>query len=1333
MCYRSRQRVNRPVLVAVSLVCVVSSPASPSPSKSGKRVPTERMAAFHKTVVITDEAVPHSAVFTYLTKRFTYTENNFLAKIMPVVTANGERVACDRAERVAVEDTPGGVAATFTLASIRVESNITPLFVGRGARGLEGAVLYRVRSGLDGATTAPVGRDNGNLSLIINADRTGLRKCEAAAIAEKVTLLDGTAVYTAGEERIPVAVRCSDALTLEADGTLRATFPRREGHLLIAFAENADRAIALARRDARTASDEVAAYYDRLTAVNGIETPEPAIDAAFTHAMRTLEYTWIEPIGWLECIHHWFSLWHMQATAGAEWIGQADRSRACTLAHAAQLTADGAVPQFSPSGHVHRDFGGSNQYWAWQVRHYWQFTADHTFAEQAASAMDKVLVQTSQEYDKDGNGLLAWGLQIGNQEDYVATPYDGTTPSVEGINMLLTGAELARALGEPAEAERYVQRAARARNLLREKLWIPELGRYAFFIDPLGSRRLDGQYHTLAYPVIWGLADPLDGYTMLRHVQDRLTGAGGEVYCSNNFPNHVGGTWGMQAGAAQQPWAAWALSAAGQFEQTYKPLAAVAGWVMNADHRGSWPEVAAEATPAYFSPPAGLFVASTVEALFGLKVDAPNRVLHVAPSFPSHWPKANLRLADYRAEYLRDRNHFAYTVESKSALERRFSWHLPPCRISRVRIDGADTTYEVEPAVNAVRLLVRAPAAASTTLSVDFEPLDVAMISPQIAAEGESIRVEVKGANITEADDRCGVLSRWKTSSPQVLEARLRDSLLDPFDGYGRLGQLTFSRRTFFVLCTPPDATSFWKPVDLAVLPRCEIAPAATDGSAKSVRVGSDGESLLCELLVRNNTREPLTGTGRLRLAGGDYPLNVDVPPRSQRSVTATVPARMAGLLAPGDNAVALTLPGGTDSVETQVAAIEPFEKLEPLARATKAGLERVPLDPTHMIPDTEWTRLRVFSAYPHMPWAGSRPPLEALAGRKTIACPDLPHVDFALPDRKFIPVSFKAGRPAYTLDLKARLCRKLFVLVVPFLDNHDMFATVGRITVRSPEDIVYSRQLRFPGDVDWWSPPAIVGDFATIGRNPRERHGLLPLPTTNAADWAEGRPPAFPQPGFWSDSCHVTTAGSVMSVLEIDLGRFVEVASLTLESLGADPAFGLVAVTALTAGGQTHLADSPWNPPAVFRQPKTLFDFEKDPALTGWSVEGPAFSVSSVPSLFATPTLNSLGAAGEAATGRATSPAFALGPADSTLLVRIHGGLSKSEEGPGLLALDLLDARDGRRLHRLVPGGTHNLRWERIDVRRWSGQTIQLQLVDQNTDAAFAWLGVAAVRVVSE
>ena len=84
------------------------------------------------------------------------------------------------------------------------------------------------------------------------------------------------------------------------------------------------------------------------------------------------------------------------------------------------------------------------------------------------------------------------------------------------------------------------------------------------------------------------------------------------------------GTWGMQAGAAQQPWGAWGYAAAGLRNRVSDPLHALAGWVMDDNHRGSWPEVSTEAVPAYFSAPAGLYVAAVVEALFGLEMHAPD-------------------------------------------------------------------------------------------------------------------------------------------------------------------------------------------------------------------------------------------------------------------------------------------------------------------------------------------------------------------------------------------------------------------------------------------------------------------------------------------------------------------------------------------------------------------------------------------------------------------------------------------------------------------------------------------------------------------------------------
>ncbi len=75
---------------------------------------------------------------------------------------------------------------------------------------------------------------------------------------------------------------------------------------------------------------------------------------------------------------------------------------------------------------------------------------------------------------------------------------------------------------------------------------------------------------------------------------------------------------------------------------TWKPLLAMAQWAQDPRRPGSWPETGPEPTPAYFTPPAGLYISTVIEAMFGLKPDVPNGYLEVSPSFPDHWPEATL-------------------------------------------------------------------------------------------------------------------------------------------------------------------------------------------------------------------------------------------------------------------------------------------------------------------------------------------------------------------------------------------------------------------------------------------------------------------------------------------------------------------------------------------------------------------------------------------------------------------------------------------------------------------------------------------------------------------
>jgi len=1282
----------------------------------------ERMAAWGQTIIATDEQKPNSCVSTYVTERFTYMDSYALAKLVPGVEIDGKVHWASEAKSVTVEDFPGGVEARFEIAGVKVTTRLIPLMVGRGAASQEGAAVYEVsttphvpvlvRCGGAGV----VGMTGLSRIAYLRRDELG-SECDSVEIDGSIGLL-GSSVH-----KLRVGVRSSGDISVQkGDGggqVLVAKMPGGNGSILVSFAGDASRAKQIAALDPAVAVKEVSQYYDKLLQCR-VQTPDKVIDEGFRTALYNLEYNWLPPYGWVECIHHWLAMWHMQDTAAAEWIGQQDRSRLCNITLAERLLPDGSVPQFMPNGMTKKDFGGSNQFFAWEVRHYWDFTGDRETIAKIAPSLDRVIAQTFAQYDTDGDGLLAWGQQIGNQEDYVATPFNGTSPAVEGINMLRTGAEVARALGQTKKAEAYDRRADLALGRLRPELWQNDLGRFAYYKDALGVSRIDGQYHTQIYPVIWGVLDPLDSYTSIRHLRDRMTGKDGETYLSNDFPNHVGGTWGMQTGEAQQPWAAWGLAAVGLRNETYRPLAAAAGWAMNPDHRGAWPEIATEPTPAYFSAPAGLFIQATIEALFGLQVDKPAGCLTIAPSFPDKWPSAKLDLPDYHAAYARDTNGVTYTVTSKSPLSRKLRWMLPPCMVKLVTVDGKRARFSVKPGVDCVILSVDTAPSTRTIFKVTYAPVKCRVDAPGSVAEGDDFHVRCSGCSIERVDDRHGVLASSGVLPGKGLTARLRNGLLAPYEGYGRLGQMNFSRRTFFVLLRTPGGVSFWKPIDLAILPRYECAQV---GELTSGAV---------QLTVRNNTFKPIQGGALLMAVHSQFGFIVDLPARSERHYTVKIPVNMLALFSPGQNRAIVTLPG-QNQVELVLNAAKPFETEPKLTAYAASRIAHVSLGGQRLVSDGQWRDMREFQSYGHQPWASSKPPMESLAGKTEVSVPGLPAVTFKIEDRKYAPVSWKSGQPSLTLDLVSVQARKLYLLVIPFLDNHDTWSPVARIEVRAESGVVLSRTLRFPGDLDWWSPAEVVGVFSTARKPRPDRFGLLPLLGAKDSDWMEGKPPAFPQPEFWATCIPFTTPSSVMNVIELELPGAMPLKSLSMSVIGADPAFGLVAVSAETTGGGELLQGTQWMPPPQYRDPRIVFAFDRPGDLLGWRTEGEAFSVIDTPYFNTPTTMNSRVRVGEAATGKAISPDFTIGADDTWLLFRLQGGNSAAEDGAGALSIKLVDSKTGQVLERLPVIGSHVMRDGAMPVDKWRGRTVHLEMIDNNTGDTFAWLGVSKVSLSAQ
>jgi len=1124
----------------------------------------DRMAAWQDTIVTVNTVLPNSCLMTYAkNKPGNFLHHYILAKLVPGVQTKDGVIFSDQARQTWTEDIPGGAVSEFMLGDVKVTTKITTMLTDRDISNWHGAAIYEIKTE---PATAIVLRCGGGLVdwnhgefswpwvLTPDVDFNG----------SKVEIEQDVALLSSPVHPLSVGV-CGDGVvakqvTEKSNEYLNINFDNGSGKIVLSFAKDPLEAQRLAKLYVSKGGSEVNDYYDNLLQNCRINTPKLSMNQAFESAVLLMDYSWYAPVGWMESFHHWLGTFHMQHSGGVQLIGQTDRARDCLLSHARNLQMNGIIPNFTPSGNPRPSaFGSSNQYYFWQVLQYLKYTNDVDTLREIAPALDKVLEFTFDWYDSDKDLMLAWGLQVGNQEDFVATPHNGTVPTIEGINMMRTRMLVAQALGDTDTVCRLLPLINQAKETLRDTMWMNDLGRFIFYQDPYGQKRLEGHYQACIYPLIWDIVDPLDAYTGMRHLRDRLTGKDGEIFNSNNFPDHlldVWATWGMQAGAAQQPWGAWGLAAMGMHNETYRPLNAVSQWVMNDIQRGSWPEVANEKRLGYFSPPAGLYIQAVVEALFGLQLDKPQKTLTVSPSFPDHWPQASITLPDFSAQYSRDGNTLTYRVKSREKLSRKIRWMLPLCKIEKLKINDKKTKYNITPGVNCIILETTTEPAVDTTITLEINPLKYEIDYPASVAQGDSFTIKTDNVSIVSVQDRCNVLASVQQKDDNELKVTVQNNLLADYSKFSRLGQMNFSRRTFFLYCSVDENYSFYLPVDLLILPRYEAT--ITD----QLLLDENGGKL--NILIRNNTDSILSGKATLRALQTQLPFDISVSLRSEKLFTVPFNKECLRYLSPGDNQAKLLLPSG-DILDVTLIASDPKNIDPDLARKK---MVQIKLPDDALIGQEKWEDTRPH--FQHM--VARKDGMDVFPeGQAQIDIPQLPGVSFMVDNRKFVPVSPLMSKPSFTLQLDSKPYKKLYLLVASMIANHDMFTDIARIDVQLDDKqkhgqvgmAVVTRTLSSPGDLDWWQPIGSQVRISTYLEPRLDRYGLLPLLSVNDADWDIAKPPVFPQTKYWTDTLTLAMPSMNLNVIEIDLDQQRHVKSLTISMLGTDPALGLLAVTA--------------------------------------------------------------------------------------------------------------------------------------------------------------------------
>ncbi len=325
-------------------------------------------------------------------------------------------------------------------------------------------------------------------------------------------------------------------------------------------------------------------------------------------------------------------------------------------------------------------------------------------------------------------------------------------------------------------------------------------------------------------------------------------------------------------------------------------------------------------------------------------------------------------------------------------------------------------------------------------VEISYKPVDVSVACPAELAGGEDFVCSVENAAIAAVKDPAAVLASVRLPLGGTFGATLRDGLMDSYEGFGRLAQKTFGRRSFFLELEAGEHSVIW-PVDFA------IATAV----AEIIEVPEFGPSV------------PL-----------DIPLmNASTNWQDCRWLDSLPALGLYKIKDPLQGIVELCTPiDGSDRLLYSMEEVGEFE-IQP--------------------------------------------------GRMTI-----------ISDHSSTPsTTFKVGKKATALQF----------LVMPLLNNIDVFSEVAEITVRGEhiskgnaighvDTDLYRKVLRYPGDLDNWIPVAGGAGYNSFRQN-------------------------------WTTTPAFTTDTGTFNVVTVAFGKEIDVDTVTVSTIGRHPALGIIAVSA--------------------------------------------------------------------------------------------------------------------------------------------------------------------------
>ena len=456
-----------------------------------------------------------------------------------------------------------------------------------------------------------------------------------------------------------------------------------------------------------------------------------------------------------------------------------------------------------PYGYIH---GDTSPFYVCAVWDYFRYTADSAFIRAHWPIIRKAY-EWSMATDENGDGLMdnkragLGALEYGPLTNIQSDIYTGAV----WVRAASAMPALARVVGDTVFAATAGTYGARAALAFDKKFWDDRNQQYAYAFTPRGQL-VDIVSPWSSVGLMWELGEPTRSVrSLLKLNSSELATDWGIRSISNKSKYYE--PLNYNYGAVWPFLSSWVATA--QFKhhlalQGFNTLMAsvrhtfdnglgVITEVFSGSHN-VWPQEAV----AHQGFSSASVILPLMRGLIGLKVNAPERLLHFSPHLPADWDRVtvqNIRVGPtvVSLEYARTRTKA--TLKVRTTNTDGLSIVFAPAfgigaGIGKARIDGKETAYRLIVSSQSVQPLLQFPVGAETNVEFELQPT-VELLPPPVATQTGASNRSLKILATTFKEKQLKVTVEGLAAAPYELSI-MNDDLLQSVSGCRREGRRLF-------------------------------------------------------------------------------------------------------------------------------------------------------------------------------------------------------------------------------------------------------------------------------------------------------------------------------------------------------------------------------------------------------------------------------------------------------------------------------------------------------------------------------------------------------------